>query len=109
MHIPCWAWRLGAQGSLGFGDTMVPNITPIMENQMEKKMENENYLVLHEGFRGMVSLSDHYFTTSSMSRQQLVVDFTRWPANCAFALGAGPSSGFKNTLVFARLLRTALT
>ena len=24
-----------------FGDTMVPNITPIMENQMEKNMENE--------------------------------------------------------------------
>ena len=23
------------------GDTMVPHITPIMENQMEKKMENE--------------------------------------------------------------------
>ena len=27
--------------SIVFGDTMVPNITPIMENQMEKKMENE--------------------------------------------------------------------
>ena len=23
------------------GDTMVPNNTPILENQMEKKMENE--------------------------------------------------------------------
>ena len=23
------------------GDTMVPKITPIMENQMEKKLENE--------------------------------------------------------------------
>ena len=27
--------------TLLFGDTMVPNSTPIMENQMEKKMENE--------------------------------------------------------------------
>ena len=27
--------------SILFGDIMVPNITPIMENQMEKKMENE--------------------------------------------------------------------
>ena len=27
--------------SILFGDTMVPNITPIMENQMEKNMENE--------------------------------------------------------------------
>ena len=27
--------------SILFGDTMVPNIAPIMENQMEKTMENE--------------------------------------------------------------------
>ena len=26
---------------VGFGDTVVPNITPIMENQMEQKTENE--------------------------------------------------------------------
>ena len=31
----------GYLGSTLFGDTVVPNITPIMENQMEKKMENE--------------------------------------------------------------------
>ena len=27
--------------SILFGDTMLPNVTPIMENQMEKRMENE--------------------------------------------------------------------
>ena len=30
-------WRVSQQSTT----TMVPNITPIMENQMEKKMENE--------------------------------------------------------------------
>ena len=30
-----------AMSSILFGDTMVPNITPIMENQMEKNMEHE--------------------------------------------------------------------
>ena len=34
-----WGWGLGFR--VLFGDTMVPNIPPIMENQMEKKMENE--------------------------------------------------------------------
>ena len=27
--------------SILFGDTRVPNISPIMENHMEKKMEND--------------------------------------------------------------------
>ena len=36
-------WGFGGFPKLGVpnGATMVPNVTPIMENQMEKKMENE--------------------------------------------------------------------
>ena len=34
-------FRVWGSGLGHIGDTMVPNITPIMENQMEKKMENE--------------------------------------------------------------------
>ena len=32
---------LRAERILLFGDTMVPNTTPIMENQMDKKMDDE--------------------------------------------------------------------
>ena len=41
MHQHSMSHSLNSLKGGYIGDTMVPNITPIMENQMEKKMENE--------------------------------------------------------------------